>query len=119
MTPHEAYMQNSRTVLQTMLCLLTLQPITGMRLAGSIRLQTNVHVDTGRSSWLVPIGRIGDEQNATNATIAVVSGYQPSILGTIFATSVVIGFTVLAVVLLLLTIGSSRSNPMDFVFWTG
>ena len=87
-------------------CLLTLQPITGMRLAGSIRLQTNVHVDTGRSSWLVPIGRIGDEQNATNATIAVVSGYQPSILGTILATSVVIGFTVLAVVLTLLTIGS-------------
>ena len=44
-------------LLTRLLCLLTLQPITGMRLAGSIRLQTNVHVDTGRSSWLVPIGR--------------------------------------------------------------
>ena len=97
---------DGRLLLTCLPCLLTLQPITGMRLAGSIRLQTNVHVDTGTSSWLVPIGRIGDEQNATNATIAVVSRYQPSFLGSFVAYTIKVVFTVLAVALTLLAIGS-------------
>ena len=83
---------------------------SGARLRGALRLQTNVYV-TGppaapfEEPWMVPIGRVSYEHNATNATIDNIHGLAYGDVARVLARAAQVSLGVAAFVFFCLCIG--------------
>jgi ribosomal protein S27AE len=81
---------------------------SGVRLRGAMRLQTNVLItgSTGQWSapWMVPIGRVSYENNASDAAIRVIIGQAYSFGTKAVATGVIIASSLISTVFLTLSV---------------
>ena len=88
---------------------LGIEVYSGVRLRGAIRLQTNVLVSGPTAAWsepwMVPIGRISYENNATNHTIDTIHGLAYGTLTQLAAKAIQVVFFILATIFLSLSVG--------------
>ena len=86
---------------------------SGVRLRGAMRLQTNVLItgSTGEWSapWMVPIGRVSYENNASDAAIRVIIGQAYSSGAKAVATGVIIASSLISTVFLTLSVQSGTN----------